>query len=251
MKKHKLRGSLPTTSEEYRSLYQLRRHQCGVVRIRHGQKAYLSNLNADAWFTHVEYMLGDKVRGLVARSPTGEIVASITWAAFLSYDQAVMDAAFKEVNMEGATLVNAMTNARTDNELRTRFLVTQLALSTARPAPLAAPQAARAEREQRRGGGGQGDGEKGNGKAKGMRGAALFKPKAKVKGKGKGENRLKLNVARRNNLVKLGQEGACFAFNKPEGCAKGEACDYKHICVYCEGPHSIESCPSFARWLNE
>ncbi len=253
MKKHKLRGALPTTSEEYRSLYQLRRHQWGVVRIRHGQKAYLANINADFWFDHVEFMLGEKVRGLVARSPTGEVGASISWAAFLAFDQAVMDHAFKAVNMKGTPLAEAITTARTDNELRTQHLVTQLAISTTRSTP--APQPAqRAERDPQRGGwkaGAEkgGGGGKSGGKTKGKRGAAAGKPQAKVKGKGKGST--KLNLARRNNLVKVGQEGACFAYNKPEGCPRGEACEYKHVCVYCEGPHSVETCHAFARWLNE
>ena len=251
MKKHKLRGSLPTTTEDYRDLYKLRRHQWGVVRVRHGHKPFLLGLTESFWYEHVEYMLGDRVRGLCAKAPTGETTASITWHTFLGYDQAVMEAAIKQVNIKGSALAAAVVAARKDNELRTTHLVTQLALNapqrqnTQVPVP---PIAQDAPWKKKRGGGGKGqiDGPpkgnvKGKGKIKGGRG----------KGNGKQPTASKLNTARRHNVVRVGQGGCCFAFNKPEGCPKKEACEFKHICVFCEGAHSIEQCGAFARWIGE
>ena len=66
------------------------------------------------------------------------------------------------------------------------------------------------------------------------------RPKKKGKRKEKTGTGSRLNIARRNHVVRVGKGGCCFAFNKPEGCAKGDACEFQHICVYCEGPHSIE-----------
>ncbi len=256
MRKSKLKGSLPTSTEEYRALYQLRRHQWGVVRLRHGNKPYLGNLNADWWYEHVEYMLGEKVRGYCAKSPTGEVLASLSWATFLTFDQAVMDSAFKEVNLKGTSLATAIASARTDNELRTQYLVTQLAInnqmssasSSRGPRGPPAPQEYTGNEGKGAGGGGKGRG-KGGGKRNDQ--SAKGKGKVKAKSKEKAGHSSKLNMARKFGVVKAGAGGACFNFNKAGGCAKGDACEFPHVCVFCEGNHSIEHCKAFANWCKE
>ncbi len=257
MRKHKLRGALPNTTEDYRALYQLRRHQWGVVRVRHGQKPYLAGLTESFWFKHVEYMLGDKVRGLCAKSPAGDVTASISWPTFLAFDQMVMDHAIKQVNLHGTTLAQAMTDARSDNELRTTGLVTQLAIansSASSRAPARAPPWATPNETADGGKGGKSSAQprgNRNGRAREDKGKAKGKGKVKAKGKNKNHdgNVSKLAMARRHNVAKIGAGGSCFAFNKPGGCAKGAACEFKHTCVFCEGSHSIETCAAFARWM--
>ena len=209
------------------------------------------SLNSTGTRSPVLMLLHKRVRGLCAKAPTGEATASITWHTFLGYDQAVMEAAIKQVNIKGSTLAAAVVAARNDNELRTTHLVTQLALNTPQrqntqgPAP---PAAQDAPWKKKRGGRGKGqiDGPpkgniKGKGENKGGRG----------KGNGKQPTASKLNMARRHNVVRVGQGGCCFALNKREGCPKKEACEFQHICVFCEGAHSIEQCGAFARWIGE
>ncbi len=252
MKRSKLRGQLPKTTEEYRTIYTIMGHHWSLVRLRHGSRPFLQGLDAAFWGQHVEHMLGEDVRGLCAKSPSGVTLAAISWHTFIVYDQELRNHAFKLVNEEGATIKDAMAKARHDNELRTKYLVTPLALNHLEGAPSGSGgnrtradvdwndnstgteggrASKRARKKQEKASGGKGA--KGGDKSKG-------------KGKGKKGERSRLQQLRTAGRLKFGAEGSCWEFNKPSGCAKGDACPFAHTCANCGGRHSVEDCDSFA-----
>ena len=63
LKKHKIRGRLLLTTEEFRLWMRIMRHHWGVVRVRHSDKPALAGLNAEFWENYTEYMLSEECRG--------------------------------------------------------------------------------------------------------------------------------------------------------------------------------------------
>ncbi len=102
-------------------------HHWALTRLRHSSRPFLQNLDDAFWTQHVRYMLGEEVRGLVAKSSSGAVLATTSWHTFIVYDQELRNLAFKNVNEQGMTIRDAMLAARRDNELRTKYLVTPLA----------------------------------------------------------------------------------------------------------------------------
>ncbi len=260
MKRFKLKGQLPKTTEDYRATYKIMAHHWALVRLRHGGRPFLKDLEPDVWAHHVDFMLGEEVRGLNAKDAAGNVVASISWHTFLVYDQEVRNAAMKAVNERGLTIANALVEARKCNELRTKFLVTQLALAhletTSSNSSSAYSRAPAVETSWNDGHGEDWKGagrraKKGATKNKGGKGGGSDKakgkgkPKSKGKADGKGSTRLK--VLKKAGLLKVGAEGSCFNFNKPGGCSNS-ACNWPHICAHCGGRHSLENCPAYATW---
>ena len=131
LKKHKIRGRLPLTTEEFRLWMRIMRHHWGVVRVRHSDKPALAGLNAEFWENYTEYMLSEECRGYGVKDEGGRMEAQISWRAFLTYEQEVRNRSIKWVNELGLTICEATKRAMADNELRTKYLVSALAIQRA------------------------------------------------------------------------------------------------------------------------
>ena len=191
--------------------------------------------------------------GLTARSPLGGASVTTSWQTFIVYDQELRNLAFKLVNGRGSTIKEALVAARQDNELRTKFLVTPLALShLSAPPPIPAGNVGKraaadaddwhAHEEhvgKRPPNKKQKTGEQKAGK-KGDKG----KSKGKSQGKGK-QPKTRFAPLRNSGKLKFGAEGSCWDYNRPGGCGKGNTCDFAHTCAFCGGRHSVEDCDSY------
>ena len=248
MKRSKLRGILPKSTEEYRAIYTIMGHHWGLVRLKHSNRPYLQGLDTAFWSQHVEHMLGEEVRGLSVRNSSGAIAASTSWHTFIVYDQELRNKAFKLVNENGRTIREAMVEARNDNELRTKFLVTPLALSHL-DAPQHATGTVRARQDTDWGNDNESEA-KWQKKQKGAKGKQGGKGKGKGKGKskdkGKPKEKSRLQALRAAGRLKFGAEGSCWDFNRQGGCSKGSNCEFNHTCCNCGGRHSVEDCDSYA-----
>ena len=193
MKRSTFRGILPKSTEEYRAIYTIMGHHWGLVRLKHSNRPYLQGLDTAFWSQHVEHMLGEEVRGLSVRNSSGAIAASTSWHTFIVYDQELRNRAFKLVNENGRTIREAMIEARNDNELRTKFLVTPLALSHL-DAPQHATGTVRARQDTDWGNDNESEA-KWQKKQKGAKGKQAGKGKGKGKGKPKDKGKPRRNHA--------------------------------------------------------
>ena len=215
MKRSKLKGQLPKTTEEYRTVYTIMGHHWALMRLRHSSRPFFQGLDTAFWAQHVDHMLGEDVRGLSVRNASGTITASTSWHTFIVYDQELRNRAFRLVNESGRTIKEAMLEARNDNELRTKFLVTPLALSHLdAPAPSSGSIRTRQDTDcgtdndyesirtkKQKGGGGKtgGNGKQGKG------------GKGKNQEKGKVKTKSRFQAMRAAGKLKFGAEGAAKA----------------------------------------
>jgi hypothetical protein len=249
LRQQKLRGSLPSNTEELRSVMTVMRHHWGVVRMRHGSKPYLAELDGELWTSYTEFLLGEEAYGYSVKNDEGRTVASLSWHALLRYDQEMRSWAMHKVNMGTSTLRQAMVDAQSNDELKTKFVLGPLALSHL---PAAIGKRTHADTEpnlfQR------GDGNKSAKRAKG-KGKGKSKPGkagSSSDGKGGGGNQeSRFALARRHKQTKQNADGkpVCWAYNKAIGC-KNPSCSFLHVCLHCGGAHSLEDCRKFGEWLS-
>ncbi len=260
LRKHRIQGRLPTSTEEYRQLYRVMRYHWDIVRLRHGNRPMMKDLDDAFWTRHVEYMLGKEVHGYAVRDDNDDVIVKLSWIDFLKYDYEVRKRAVKRVNEMGATLGAAMIEARTNDELRTKFIVQRIAVSHLVPSSSHEPmpkgrgekrpwgqedgRATPRNRDEKgtgsKGSGNKGTGNKGQGK------------KSKKGGKSKGRDNddpawKRLQLARQK--TKRGArppdgKGDCWDYNLPHGCHKAD-CPFHHLCVYCGRSHSLVNCPEY------
>ena len=198
-KKQNLKTSPPDTPEQLRSFYKIIANHWMMVKLKIPGKSWLVDHEASAWEAHVSYLLGDDVWGLEAKSAGGQVVARPAWLQVLEYEFRLRKEAYKQVN-NGVPLTEALKNARDSDSLKTRFLLTPMALTvntskaqssnTFEPARdeagltrVALPAGAGTGRGN--GGGGFGGGGRGNGGA--GRGNGLWKGAWKGAGRGGGK----------------------------------------------------------------
>ena len=78
--------------------------------------------------SHVDWLLGDDVAELKAMTPAGHESICPAWPVVVRYGLEVRKEAMRQLNMCGASLATAFAAGRQSDELRTRYLVTPLAL---------------------------------------------------------------------------------------------------------------------------
>ena len=247
MKRSRQKGSLPSSTEQLRNIYQTIAIHWAVIRLRHPNKAQLAGLNRDAWLDHLEYLLGENILGFKSEDENGNVAAEVSWPYFLRYEHEIRKQAIKWVNNGTCSLVEGLRRARTDAELRMKFLITPLSVNVHRSSAAAKrPRSATPIRKPdpyKRGGNGKGG--KGGKDVKGGKDGKGAKGK---NGKGDQATQWKFNTAKARGTAKLRTDGpnsveVCFLFNK--GGCKRKACTFAHACANCLGKHCIENCPSF------
>ena len=81
---------------------------------------------------HLEYLLGENILGLKSEDESGNVAAEVSWPCFLRYEHEIRKQAIKWVNNGTCALVEGLRRARTDAELRMKFLITPLSINVHR-----------------------------------------------------------------------------------------------------------------------
>ncbi len=255
LKKTPLKGSLPRGPEELRELYRLMSNFWLVLRCKLPGRRMFDDLNKETFSDLLDHLLGEDIYGLKVEDESGGTMAQTTWKNLIRYEHELRKQAVKLVNRQGLPLAAALKQASADVELRTKYIVTTLALEGTRSSAKrnyptmewpAGSDAARGSTDSY----GGGRGAKGKGKGRGKdsaKGKTKKGDRAAAKSNGKGEAS-RFNKVRRANRLKSTTDGqnpqkVCWAYNRSSGCGGG--CNFAHVCVLCLGGHSVEQCPRY------
>ncbi len=242
------------------------RHHWGVVRLRHGSRPFLAGLTGDFWAEHVEFLLGAEVYGYCVRDSNDNILVSLSWSDFLNFEMEVRKRAIRRVNEDGAEFAEALREARTNGELRTKFLVQRLAVShltqgVALMPPMQYPQPPKRPALQLE--------DVARGSTEPYLALPAHPPAAKKAKKGRGKNKNKedktgggkgkgggkddpdwtrIKAAKRlskRDDKQVDGRGECWDYNRRVGCRKPD-CQFHHVCAFCGRSHSLVDCNAFA-----
>ena len=156
----------------------------------------------------------------------------------------------RRINMCGNTLADSISLARHSDELRTRYLVTPLALGGRRQEPEAVSRNLQTKRQaqepapsvplQKK--------QKGNGKGQGKK---KQQSSAERQQKKATRNDSRCSRALQNDKDSLHSkhngQTVSYMFQSPEGCSGGQECHHQHICAHCLGSHSFDVCTKYTR----
>ncbi len=248
LKKTIIKGHMPRNAEELRTIYRLMSNLWLVLRCKLPGRKLFDGLSKETFADLLDHLLGEHILELNVEDDNGNTLAQTSWKNMLRYEFELRKMAIKLVNREGETLHNALKRASMDGELRTRYIVTTLALegsrtSTKRPfQQLDPPQPTEPANNRNRNPKGKGRG-KDKGAGKGKKGN-----NNKGGNAGARDDTCRFNRARREGRVKNMTEGEnpqriCWNFQRAQGCRGG--CNFAHVCALCLGNHSIKDCPVY------
>ena len=126
--KKNVKGEPPRAPEQLRVCYKIMANHWQMVKIKLSGKPFLAGHTHADWEQHISYLLGEEVWELDAMAAGGQIVARPTWLQVLEYEYRTRKETFKLVN-EGATLTAALAASRKNESLRSRYLVTPMAVA--------------------------------------------------------------------------------------------------------------------------
>ena len=218
--------ALPTGSEEPRQRVKVLGITFQLAAYKHSSRLWLASTSPEVWQQHLDYILGDKVGGLMVR--TNETTIRPPWSVILAYEFQVRKTACKMVMFDNKDFMTAMSDARHCLETKEQHFSTPTAmsLSLARAAPKRAWQDQPAN-DVRPPKGGKAGGKKG-GQPKG--GQAADRGKGKAKQKNKFAN------------VKT-PDGRNICFKYQSNTCNMAGCKFVHVCSECFGAHPLASCP--------
>ncbi len=255
LKKTTMKGSIPRNPEELRELYRLMSNFWLVLRCKLPGRRMFDDLSKETFADLLDHLLGEDIYGLKVEDEAGNALAQTTWKNLIRYEHELRKHAVKLVNRQGLTLAAALKSASTNMELRTKHIVTTLALEGTRSSTKRNYQTMEwpTSNDVARGssdpyGGNRGSKGKSKGRGKdASKGKAKRGDKAAGKANGKSDSS-KFNKVRRANRLKSTTEGqnpqkVCWAYNRGSGCSGG--CNFAHVCVLCLGAHSVEHCPRY------
>ena len=198
---------LPKDTEELRARIALLGTAWVFTSFQQTNNKILTNLTPFVFNSYVEYLLGEHVWGLTAKTADGTSFAGPSWTLLLSYEHEIRSHAYSLVCNEGMSLDVALKLAWEDEIIKGRYFVTPLML-----------QPVRRSYDQPSGGS-----------------QAKFPRQEKNKGKGKGKNKVKgKGKSSPSNCAGLTPDGKkiCLDFNG-SGCNKGAECRFNHVCRVC------------------
>ena len=124
LKKSRSSVAMPANPEELRSRYRIMWVHWQVTRMRFPERESLRNMGRDALEVVLDYVLGKEV----AAYRTAKNVR-LSWTEILEYEFEIRKMACKRTNQGKGTMAESLAYAVKDNELRTKFFVTPLALT--------------------------------------------------------------------------------------------------------------------------
>ena len=95
---------------------------------RYPHKAWAAQYHPNQFRDHVDWLLGEEVAELRAAASEGRDSSKPSWQTILRYELEVRKEAMRRIHMCGLNVKEALWQARNSDDLRTRFLVTPLAL---------------------------------------------------------------------------------------------------------------------------
>ena len=238
------RASLPTGPEGLRKRLAILGNAHIFAAAHQAHNLTLKGLSPQTFLDHVDYILGDHVYNL--KGP--DTMDGPTRARVIGYEQAVREKAVVLVR-KGATLANALKEARDDALTKERFFISPLALEAAsakRTAPQA-PAEGRGRKKVRGAGRGGAKGEREEQRDERTSNRAGGKGGGRGSGKGRDRARARpVDPATRapDGCLKELPNGrpVCFAYNSPKGCTRA-SCQFVHACGKCGGAgHKMAEC---------
>ena len=223
IRKSKVKGQLPSSSEELRVKLRLECNVWAFLSTKFTAKTWLRNVSPAKWQRYADYILGDKVCNLKIPCLQGDAMQDVrpAWNVVLHYEWEIRKSAMRAAREGGTPIDEALTNAMSNAELKECHFTSPLALmgrgsgAAKRPSEWTWPSKAekKAAKVAAAGKADKGREPKGRGKVQGK--------EPKGKGKGKGAKGLVSLTADMRQI--------CFAYSDPEGC-KTPACGRLHIC---------------------
>ena len=218
--------ALPTGSEELRQRVKVLGITFQLAAYKHSSRLWLASTSPEVWQQHLDYILGDKVGGLMVR--TNETTIRPPWSVILAYEFQVRKTACKMVMFDNKDFMTAMSDARHCLETKEQHFSTPTAmsLSLARAAPKRAwqDQPANDVRPPK------------GGKAGGKKGGQPKGGQAADRGKGKGKQKNKFT-----NVKTPDGRNICFKYQNNTCNMAG--CKFVHVCPECFGAHPLAGCP--------
>ena len=239
-------NSAPTTQEQFRRRMRVLGNAYLYVKLRHPTHAALRTASADMWAAYSDYILGPKVAGQEVKDENGRVVAAPSWALVCSYDYQVRRRMCHNINVEGMSLRDALQAAVKDQELKTTFFTSPLAVSVRVSPPQSSwgPSASSS---------GKGPSSQAKGGKSGSKGRGVKRDQGgRKEPRGKASGPYKVPGVQFKMKTKDGSL-ICYRFNN-----KGEVCDGKcgkvHVCQVCDGPdnnHPYHECPTYKAALKK
>ena len=198
---------LPKDTEELRARIALLGTAWVFTSFQQTDNKILANLTPFVFNSYVEYLLGEHVWGLAARTADGTAFAGPRWTLLLSYEHEIRSHAYSLVCNDGKSLEVALKLAWEDEIIKGRYFLTPLML-----------QPVKRSYDQPSGGS-----------------QMKFPRQEKSKAKGKGKNKVKgKGKSPPSNCAGETSDGKkiCYDFNG-SGCSKGAQCRFSHVCGVC------------------
>ena len=123
---------LPVTTEELRGRINLLGAAWQFCSFQQAQNPIFKDLSPQAWVEHCDYILGEEVRELVAKTPDGTMTSKPSWTLVLSYEHEVRVRAYEYVRVDGVPLAVALAKARDDERTYRKFFLIPLTLEATR-----------------------------------------------------------------------------------------------------------------------
>jgi hypothetical protein len=254
IKKSKVMGKMPETSEEFRDKMRLMMVADHYSKARYPNRDWLQDVTPEMYERHIDYFLGEHVARLEAKDANGMVVSIPPWRLVLSYEYQVRKLAYKfiaEGRVGKQTLAAALEAAREDLTTKERFFLTPMQIGarsySSGDSAQNARNRSRSRNRQRNSKKAKNQSQsrgKGNGSSKGGRANANgggAKGGKKKKGGGKGNLPIAPPGMVRNTKNPNGKL-LCYAFNlKDEQCSK-QNCTMSHTCWWCFDKHPGHTC---------
>ena len=229
----------PANSEQLRYRITIMGTCTMFLGLRHSNRAFLQGLNPQLFADYLEYLLGDFVWLLTAKSADGCTMGAPGWNQVIAYDYQIRKKAFNDVLTTGIPLKDALPAAWKCPITKERYFTTPLALASVLGASTSTKRLSddgstggTGETKSGRGGGrGRGRG-KGEGKGRGGKGRA-----------GKGGKGGKGGKAGGCAAKTPDGRSICFNFNNPDSRCGSSRCNFLHVCGLCfSTTHALFQC---------
>lgn len=245
-KKPKLKIGMPQNSEDLRARLRLLANALSMIRLKLSNQAWLRTSERSVWEKHIDYILGPKVKGRVVKDELGREVATPPWHLVLSFEYHIREKAAELVNEERLDLQAALIKARKDEETRSDYFTTPLAISvreiSQKPlTPKLTLQTASTGGQAT--GFGKGKKRRRNGKIKQNTGQANASVPGATEADPKTPNFQELKAAGKKKLKTKTPDNKpiCFKFNNGDKC--DASCGRVHCCQICFAlDHGYKAC---------
>ena len=222
----------PANSEQLRYRITLMGTCIMFLAMRHSNRAHLQGLTPQLFNDYLEYLLGEFVWNLTAKSADGHTLGAPGWHQVLLYDLQIRKKAYSDMATTGSSLKDALGEAWRCPVTKERYFTTPLALSSSfgsSPASSKRPAEFQDELKSNRQ-------RTGRGKGKGRGGG-------QSKGSGQGKGRGKKGKGKGGGCAPRTPDGrvVCFSYNNATGCTLPR-CNFLHVCGICFANHPMYQC---------